>query len=478
MIIPHCCMKKLFGYIVLLCAAMTLVGCGGEDKPVIDPVTPIIKGQSLLMGATNVSAEPQTIIILFDREIVLNDASLVTLTPSATLEVVAEERKLLIRIIEKLAYNTEYELTIGEGVVVDKVTLGENMARTILFRTEEGPYVPPTELTTKLVTDNALPITQELYSFMWGLYGKASLSGAMSIGGWDLKECEWVKSFTGVYPVVASFDYQYIHRSPSNAIDYSDISPAEKWWSEGGFVAIDWHWMVPSAEGAKQYSLLRDGTTVRIKNMLTEGTWEYAQMMRDFNEVADMLLRLQEKNIPVLWRPIPETQNPQNCTVGTSDYYWWADASAEEYKGLWQKMFNYFEERGVRNLVWVWTSQIQDIKYYPGEEYVDMVSLDLYNRPTSAEMAALWSKIDEYFPHKMVTLGEMGNLPAVGSQMASGAYWSYFVTHSDLNNNFSEGYAHRYATMEWWRSTLADERVFSRTSISALNSYKAMRALK
>lgn len=469
------CMKKLLGYITLLCAMLVLVGCR-DDEPTVDPVTPVITAQSIITGAMDISTEPQKILILFKREIELVDPSSVTLTPAVPLEVVADGAKLTIQTLEKMAYDTEYELSVGAGAVVDKATDAPNLERSIIFRTEEGPHIPPAELTMQLATPNPLPIAQELYSFMWSLYGKATLSGAMSSIAWDLNECDWVKRHTGHYPVVASFDYKYLHLSPSLSLNYGDIAPVEKWWSEGGMVAIDWHWMVPTAEGSRQYTYLHDETSATVANMLTEGTWENRQMMQDLEEVATMLLLLQEKNIPVLWRPLPESQSPKNATVGGSEYYWWRGAEVRDYKGLWRKMFDYFAERGVKNLIWVWTSQVQDIKYYPGDAYVDMVALDLYNVALMKDINSICAEMDEYFPHKMVSLGEMGNLPTMNRQFDAGVAWSYFVPHSDPLNNFTEGFAHSAATIDWWRESFADSRVLSRSSVTALKSYKAIRA--
>lgn len=469
-------MKKVLKYALLWLCVVMLAGCG--EDPVIEPVSPVIKGQSVLSGSVDITAEPQAVLILFDRDVVVNDASLVTLEPTAPLEVTAEGKILTISILEKLAYKTDYTLTIGAGAVADAQTDGLNLERVITFRTEEGPYVAPGEPTMKLVSRDALPIAQELYSFIWSVYGKGVLSGAMATGGWDLNECEWVNRYAGAYPVVAAFDYQYLHRSPSDVIDYSNLSPVDKWWSEGGVVAIDWHWMVPRGEGSKQYTYLHDETTLTVKNMLTEGTWEYAQMMRDFKKVADMLLLIQAQNIPVLWRPLPETQNPKGSAVGNAEYYWWSGVTADEYKALWCKMFDYFSERGVKNLIWVWTSQIHDIRFYPGEEYVDVVALDLYNQTSAKDVTSLWNQLDTYFPHKIVALGEMGNLPTIGQQLSGGVKWGYFAPRSDFSNDFTEGYNHSSATIDWWRRTFADERVLTRTSISVLKSYQAVRALR
>lgn len=469
-------MKKLFGYILSLVVAVTSVGCA--DDPVIDPVTPIIKGQSLLTGALDVPIEPQSILVLFDREVVVADASRVTMEPGALLDVVANGQKVTISTLETLAYDTEYALTIGEGAIADKATSAPNLARTIVFRTVEGPHIPQSQPTMQLVTNDVLPVAQDLYSFMWGIYGKGSLSGSMATRGWDMYESDWVHQYTGEYPVVHTFNYQYLHLSPSQAVDYGNVAPPVNWWESGGVVAIDWTWMVPRAEGSRQYTCLLEETTCKVANMLTEGTWENARMMADLEKVADYLLLLQAQGVPVLWRPLHEAQFEGHFNTGGDEKYWWSGASSREYKSLWQTMFRYFEQRGIRNLIWVWTSQVDDLKYYPGDEWVDMVSIGLYNRIYTKDVRSLWSKVaEEYFPHKMVSLGEMGNLPNITAQLNDNIFWSYFVPHSDPTNDLSQNFNHSSATIEWWSAAFADERVLSRRSISLLKSYQAVRGI-
>lgn len=463
---------------MLLFVAATLVGCR-EDEPIIDPVTPIIKGQSLLSGALDVPVEPQSILVLFDREVVISDAMRFTITPEVGLGVEADGQKVTISILDTLAYDTEYALTIGEGAIEDKATAAPNLARTITFRTIEGPHVPATAPSLDLVSGDALPVARDLYAFLWEIYGNGTLSGTMATRGWDMAENDWVYNFTGKRPAINTFNYQYLYLSPSQAVNYSDVTVPSEWWNSGGIVAIDWTWMVPREEGSRQYTYLLEETTLTVTNMLTEGTWENALMKADFDKVADLLLALQERNIPVLWRPLHEAQFVGHTNSGGSERYWWTGASSREYKALWQTMFRHFEERGVRNLIWVWTSQVEDTKCYPGDEWVDMVSVGLYNRSFADDVTTIWRKLsEEYFPHKMVSLGEMGNLPSIPSQMDDNVFWSYFTPHSDPYNNFSESTPHAYATIEWWQRSLDDSRVLTLQTISMMKSYKAVRANK
>ena len=451
---------KFFLKICALLAVLLAVGCRGKEP--VEPIDPVIVGQTIVNGAEYVSAEPQGILILFNRDVVLKAPERVTISPEVPFEVTVDGPKLRITTLEKMTYNTDYCLTIGEGVVKDKETDGVNAARTINFRTEEGPYVPPTELSMKLVSPNALPVAQELYTYLWDLYGHYSVSGARSYDDWTRGEYDWVKQWTGSTPAMAVFNYNILHRSPSSVLNYSNIAPIEKWWSEGGVVAADWYWMVPTAEGVRQYTMLGRQTTLTVENMLTEGTWENGQMKTDLKEMADMLLLLAEKDIPIVWRPLPDASS--STSTGVNDVYWWGNGGAEGFKALWRQMFDYFEQRGVNNLVWVWASRMGDFSYYPGDEYVDVICCDVFGR-TASSVGGYWAALEEYFPHKMLVLGDFGSVPTIGDQMNIGAHWAYFAPSADMNNDFMESYAHPYATMSWWQQTLSDDRVLTREEL-------------
>ncbi|MBR2400294.1 MAG: hypothetical protein IKB03_00865 [Tidjanibacter sp.] len=435
----------------LLAVAMVLnVGCGPDN--VIEPETPLIVAQTITNGSVGVSAEPRDLVILFDREVILVDAAAVTLSPAVNYEVTVEKDILIITLREPLEYLTDYLLVIGEGTVKDKLTDGPNLRREIAFTTEKGPYVPPTEKTMVLVNPNATYEAQQVYTFLWSVYGKASLSAAMANPGWNRAECEWVYEWTGHYPAIASFDYLHLHLSPNGGVDYTDITEAQEHWRAGGLVSIDWNWMVPLGETSKQYATEAQKTGYNLKNIAKEGSWEWNVMMAGLKKAADMLLLLKDAGIPVIWRPIP-------CAAAKVS--WWGVAGAESYIKLWQTMYDYFAERGVDNLIWVWSSVGNDFKYYPGEEYVDMVTITISNKLYPKDVLSLWNSANALFPHKMIGLAGFGNLPTIPSILDAEAQLNYFMPLSDKYNDYTEGYAHSYATMEWWKATMADERILN-----------------
>lgn len=77
---------------------------------------------------------------------------------------------------------------------------------------------------------------------------------------------------------------------------------------------------------------------------------------------------------PILVRLAHESTNPQ---------YPWASEhgnTAQDYKSFWKHVRNIFRREGARNVLFVWTPYALDEReYYPGDEQVDWIGLDLFN---------------------------------------------------------------------------------------------------
>lgn len=93
-------------------------------------------------------------------------------------------------------------------------------------------------------------------------------------------------------------------------------------------------------------------------------------------------------------------------------------------------MFDLFKERGVNNLIWVWTSNGVDADWYPGDDYVDIIARDYYENDANLLHASLiteWNKLNAISNRKMLTLGECGAIPSMQNMIVKGDLWSWFM---------------------------------------------------
>lgn len=201
-----------------------------------------------------------------------------------------------------------------------------------------------------------------------------------------------------------------------------------------------------------------DATTFMPSNCLVEGTWENKVWSEDLAKVAGYLKTMQEMGIAVIWRPFHEAKgNYDVYQAGTGAWFWWGKEGPEVLKQLWIAMYDYMKAQGVNNLIWVWTDipTSFDPKWYPGDQYVDMVGADIYNQTDAAAIASTMKQLQYLYPNKMVTLSECGGVADVGAQFEAGATWSWFMP-------WYEGEGTSYAPMEWWQNVMNSPHVISR----------------
>ena len=190
-------------------------------------------------------------------------------------------------------------------------------------------------------------------------------------------------------------------------------------------------------------------------NATVEGTWENKVFTEDLKNAAAYLKLLRDADIPVLWRPFHEA---------AGGWFWWGKDAAS-FKSLWIAMFNYFKTEGLDNLIWVWTTEGNDADWYPGDQYVDIVGRDVYNKET-ADCVSEYTSIAENYGNKIVSLSECGTVGLISEQWASGARWSWFMPWYDGTNEDGSPVVH--ADEAWWKDAMSQEFVVSREELPSM----------
>ncbi len=443
-----------------------LFGCSGsEEETNLDP--PVFKSSIPVDNEENVSPETQ-IVVNFNEVVYLVDNHNITLNGQLA---TVEESYTKILIDATLLKGEDYVVNIPKGALVnmDGVFLAE--AVQFSFSTEASVAV---NLKQTLAVSNPSAQAENVFNFLLQNYGSKVLSGAMANVSWNINEAEWVKLHTGKYPAMATFDYVHLDYAPANWIDYSDISVLENWWSNNGIISAGWHWNVPKSEGSSERSFYSENNNFSAANVTTDGTWENTIVKADLEEIAGYLKLLQEKNIPVIWRPLHEAVGNIYEYSGGTAWFWWGADGAEAYKALWIYMFEYFESQGLNNLIWVWTTQTKDDAFYPGDAYVDIVGRDIYNESGASNIAGQFTTIQESYPSKMISLSECGNVAPISEQWSGGALWSYFMPWYDYDRTNDPSSAtfqqtdHGHANAAWWSDAIVNDAVITRDEMPDL----------
>ena len=164
---------------------------------------------------------------------------------------------------------------------------------------------------------------------------------------------------------------------------------------------------------------------------------------------------LKDANIPVLWRPFHEA---------AGGWFWWGK-DADSFKALWIAMFDYFKGQGLNNLIWVWTTESGDEDWYPGDQYVDIIGRDIYEKET-ADCVAQYAAISATYGNKMITLSECGSVGLVSEQWTAGARWSWVMPW--YGGEGEDGTPVVHADEAWWKDAMGQNYVITRDQVPSM----------
>lgn len=281
------------------------------------------------------------------------------------------------------------------------------------------------------VNPNATAAAKELLSFLEKTAGNAIITGqhTQTI---PMEEIDYIREKTTKEPMLRGFEL--LAYSPN--INYEDASDAcltevyenrntvevaLEWAKQTkGIVTLSFHWFSPL--GGRDKSFYAKNTDFDAEKILVEGSPEREAFYHDMDVIAEQLRKFQKEDIPVLWRPFHEADG---------DWFWWGAKGPVVASGLYCMMFDYYtDELHLDNLLWVWNCPVKEA--YPGDDYVDIVSVDIYL--TGYEKTDYRKQYEQMVQatssRKVAALAEVGYLPDVQMLQQSHVPWAYYMTWS------------------------------------------------
>ncbi|SHK54428.1 glycosyl hydrolase [Fibrobacter sp. UWB12] len=297
---------------------------------------------------------------------------------------------------------------------------------------------------------------------------------------------------SGHYPAIGGFDMLFAtggHHEEGWFKGYTEnnLAMTEELWKMGGIPTYTWHWKVGkdtvfyTKDTYPNNGFNASGCTEGVQGTsesntcfnytkafkgeqckeIDETSQEYKDIVADIDIVSGYFQELQDKGIAVVWRPLHEA---------SGGWFWWGAGSPECYVQLYRLVFNRMVGTNkLNNLIWVWNINT-DPKYgydysalnaawYPGDEYVDIVAVDIYDPLNNHNSGANYFNkiISDVGTSKMIALSENGAIPDIDSIAEDKAYWSYWMTWSQTwSGNFLEK-----TPTDMWKKNLDDERIIA-----------------
>lgn len=253
--------------------------------------------------------------------------------------------------------------------------------------------------------------------------------------GFDNSDC---KEITGQNPAVYESDFMWYDDPKLVA---PDKEASKKAYQRGAVIAYCWH--LRGKESKSFYSRNNNEFTNDkdlVKKIISGGdcasnpelNWLYRQLdtlvISTFNEFK----------FPVIFRPWHEMNG---------GWFWWGkdNCTPDEYIQLYRITVDYIRSQGVNNVLYAWSPDTKlSMEYYPGDEYVDILGLDIYEmgavpyKTTEMVVAELEQMVD-YATSK----NKLAAITETGLRIEDGIYrypeekpdyWSKYVLETIVSN--------------------------------------------
>ena len=280
---------------------------------------------------------------------------------------------------------------------------------------------PLRRVAPSLTDPKATQKTRELMQFLVSRYGEVTLSGQQ-----NLSDTAFIRENVGVTPAIQSLDL--IDYSPTRAIHGGNKQVTTEQmigaYRAGQLLSVMWHWNAPAdlvdtKQNPWYMGFYTKATTFDVAKALADPkSADYRLLLSNMDTIAAELKKLQDSDIPVLWRPLHEAEG---------GWFWWGAKGPDAFKALWHLMYDRFVNyHGLHNLIWVYTSGGKK-DWYPGDDVVDIVGADAYPSDPADPLSSIWEQLlSQHDGRKMVTLSEYGGVPDVDRMARFGVRWLYF----------------------------------------------------
>jgi hypothetical protein len=239
----------------------------------------------------------------------------------------------------------------------------------------------------------ATPETRSLYKNLYHLAGKNILFGHQDdpCYGMDWKFIPGrsdIRDLTGQYPAIYGFDLGRIELGLAYNLDSVPFALTRRFireaYERGGVITLSWHLNNPLTGGTAW-----DNKPGAVASILPGGS-KNALYTVWLDRVADFLNSLKGDNgesIPVILRLFHELNG---------GWFWWGkdQCTPDEMKQLWRYTIHYLQhEKNTHHLLYAFntdkfTSGQEFLERYPGDELIDILGFDIYQKDAIGENSA------------------------------------------------------------------------------------------
>jgi mannan endo-1,4-beta-mannosidase len=209
---------------------------------------------------------------------------------------------------------------------------------------------------------------------------------------WYEKDRSDTRDAVGDYPAVAGFELGHIELGNERSLDSVSFSQIIEQirvhYNRGGVITISWHPNNPltmqTIEGLPKWpqGSAWDVSSKDVVSSILPGGKNNELFNIWLERLATFFLRIKDDNgtpIPFIFRPFHEH---------SGSFFWWGTniCKEKEYIALWRYTVDFLrDKKNIHNIIYAYntdrvTSLEQYLSGYPGDDIIDMLSIDMYDR--------------------------------------------------------------------------------------------------
>ncbi len=251
---------------------------------------------------------------------------------------------------------------------------------------------------------------------------------------WYEKDRSDTRDFTGDYPAVAGFELGHLELGNERSLDsvsFAQIAEQIKaHYQRGGVITISWHannlltMQIPDTLSRRQYGTAWDVSSKEAVASILPGGKNHQLFNTWLERLATFFIGLKDNNgtpIPFIFRPYHEH---------SGSFFWWGTSicTDKEYAALWRYTVDFLrDKKNIHNILYAYntdrvTGLEQYMRGYPGDDIIDMLSLDMYDR--GEQFGGELDNTLGFVTREAITRNKLTALSETGGRRGMQDWWS------------------------------------------------------
>jgi mannan endo-1,4-beta-mannosidase len=251
---------------------------------------------------------------------------------------------------------------------------------------------------------------------------------------WYEKDRSDTKDFTGDYPAVAGFELGHLELGNERSLDsvsFAQIAEQIKaHYNRGGVITISWHpnnpltMQIKDTLSRRQYGTAWDVSSKEVVASILPGGKNNELFNTWLERLATFFIGLKDDDgtpIPFIFRPYHEH---------SGSFFWWGTnlCTDQDYSALWRYTVDFLrDKKNIHNVLYAYntdrvTSLEQYLKGYPGDDIIDLLSLDMYDR--GAQFGGELDNALSFVTREAITRNKLTALSETGERRGMQDWWS------------------------------------------------------